>query len=62
MAIAVIGGLIASTALSLIFVPVMFTAMDDLNIWLARKLKRLTSVTEEDRVLGEQTLNSQKLG
>lgn len=62
MAIAVIGGLIASTALSLIFVPVMFTAMDDLNGWLGRKLKRLTSVTEGDRALGEQILNKQAPG
>ncbi|WP_022709942.1 efflux RND transporter permease subunit [Pseudochrobactrum sp. AO18b] len=49
MAVAVIGGLITSTALSLVFVPVMFTAMDDLNSWLSRKLKKLTSVTDEDR-------------
>ncbi|ASV88096.1 acrB/AcrD/AcrF family protein (plasmid) [Ochrobactrum quorumnocens] len=62
MAIAVIGGLIASTALSLIFVPVMFTAMDDLNNWLGGKLKKLTSVTQEDHALGEQVLNKQELG
>ena len=53
MAIAVIGGLITSTLLSLVFVPVMFTVMDDLNRWLARKLRPLTSVTDADRAAGE---------
>ncbi len=55
MAIAVIGGLITSTALSLVFVPVMFTVMDDLNGWLGRKLGKLTSVTDEDRAAAEFT-------
>lgn len=49
MAIAVIGGLITSTALSLVFVPVVFTYMDDLRRSLAQRLTRLTSVTEMDR-------------
>ena len=49
MAIAVIGGLITSTVLSLVFVPVVFTYMDDLRMYLAQKLTRLTSVTEMDR-------------
>lgn len=49
MAIAVIGGLITSTLLSLVFVPVVFTYMDDLRKFLAGKLARLTSVTEQDR-------------
>ena len=39
MAICVIGGLITSTALSLVFVPVAFTYMDDLQKWLAPRLK-----------------------
>ena len=38
MAIAVIGGLLSSTALSLIYVPAVFTVMDDLERWLARTL------------------------
>lgn len=59
MAIAVIGGLITSTALSLIFVPVMFAAMDDMNIWLGKKLGRLTSVTNDDRLQGEILLSTQ---
>lgn len=52
MSIAVIGGLITSTLLSLVFVPVMFTVMDDLNNWLRRRLRRLTSVTDADRAAG----------
>ena len=53
MAVAVIGGLITSTLLSLVVVPVMFATMDDLNAWIARHLKRFTSVTDEDRAEGE---------
>ncbi len=37
MAIAVIGGLITSTALTLVMVPAGFTWMDDLERWLGRK-------------------------
>ncbi|MDM7850759.1 efflux RND transporter permease subunit [Pseudochrobactrum kiredjianiae] len=59
MAIAVIGGLITSTALSLIFVPVMFTAMDDLKLWLSRRLGSLTSVTDDDRLQGDVMLSTQ---
>jgi len=39
MAIAVIGGLVSSTALSLVYVPAVFTVMDDLEIWLGRVLR-----------------------
>lgn len=53
MSIAVIGGLIASTLLSLIFVPVMFTVMDDLNCRIGCLLGRLSPVTDADRVAGE---------
>ncbi len=35
MAMAVIGGLIASTLLSLVFIPVAFTVADDIQQWLA---------------------------
>jgi HAE1 family hydrophobic/amphiphilic exporter-1 len=41
MAIAVIGGLISSTALSLVYVPAVFIVMDDLEHWLGAKLRRL---------------------
>ena len=36
MAIAVIGGLITSTVLSLFYVPVVFTYVDDLKRWVKR--------------------------
>ncbi len=36
MAIAVIGGLLSSTALSLIYVPAVFTVMDDVDQWARR--------------------------
>jgi len=41
MAIAVIGGLISSTALSLVYVPAVFTVMDDLEAWLGDRLRAL---------------------
>lgn len=56
MAIAVIGGLITSTLLSLVFVPVVFTYMDNLRGWLGRRLQRLTSVTAADRAGAEQLM------
>ncbi len=43
MAIAVIGGLLVSTALSLIFVPAMFTLMDDIAQLASRLGKRLVT-------------------
>lgn len=45
MAIAVIGGLISSTALSLVYVPAVFTVMDDLEVWLGKKLGKLLEPT-----------------
>ncbi|UVL26290.1 efflux RND transporter permease subunit [Pseudomonas donghuensis] len=53
MAIAVIGGLVTSTLLSLVFVPVVFSYMDDLNNWLAPRLATLTSVTAHDRATAQ---------
>jgi multidrug efflux pump subunit AcrB len=41
MAVAVIGGLITSTVLSLLVVPVVFTYLDDLEHWLRRQAGRL---------------------
>ena len=41
MAIAVIGGLITSTALTLVIVPAVFTLIDDVERWLAPKAVRL---------------------
>jgi hydrophobic/amphiphilic exporter-1 (mainly G- bacteria), HAE1 family len=47
MAIAVIGGLLVSTVLSLIFVPSFFTAMDDLGRLIGRLLGGLVGPTDE---------------
>ena len=43
MAIAVIGGLLTSTVLSLLVIPVVFTYLDDLGQWTARQWRRLRS-------------------
>ncbi|HEX8570667.1 MAG TPA: efflux RND transporter permease subunit [Caulobacteraceae bacterium] len=40
MAIAVIGGLITSTALSLVLVPVVYEFVDDIEHWMGPKLRR----------------------
>jgi multidrug efflux pump subunit AcrB len=40
MAIAVIGGLITSTALTLVIVPAVFTLFDDVERWMAPKARR----------------------
>jgi hydrophobe/amphiphile efflux-1 (HAE1) family protein len=47
MAIAVIGGLAASTLLSLVFVPSFYTIMDDLGRFTARILGRFIGPTED---------------
>jgi multidrug efflux pump subunit AcrB len=46
MAIGVIGGLIVSTALSLVFVPSFYTVMDDISGWVARRAGRLLTPRE----------------
>ena len=43
MAIAVIGGLITSTVLSLLVIPVVFTYLDDMGLWAGRMFRRLTA-------------------
>jgi HAE1 family hydrophobic/amphiphilic exporter-1 len=43
MAVAVIGGLITSTALSLVLVPVVYEFVDDFEHWIGPKLKRFTT-------------------
>ncbi|AOM40856.1 efflux RND transporter permease subunit [Xenorhabdus hominickii] len=48
MAIAVIGGLLSSTLLSLLFVPVIYSYMDDFKNFITPYLKKLTSVTKDD--------------
>ncbi|MBI1245081.1 MAG: MMPL family transporter [Alphaproteobacteria bacterium] len=47
MAIAVIGGLIVSTGLSLVFVPAFFLVMDDLSRLGARLLSRVSAGSDE---------------
>ncbi|RTL99961.1 efflux RND transporter permease subunit [Ancylobacter aquaticus] len=47
MAIAVIGGLIASTVLSLVFVPAVFTLMDDLGRLMGRIFGRFIGARDE---------------
>ncbi len=54
MAIAVIGGLLVSTVLSLVFVPSFFTAMDDLGRLVGRMFGGLIGPTDEPTV--ESTL------
>ena len=41
MAIAVIGGLMTSTLLSLLVIPAVFTYIDDLETWLGKMRTRL---------------------
>ena len=52
MAIAVIGGLLSSTVLSLVYVPVVYTFLDDVQRVLGRLLGKLLPVGTESRELG----------
>ncbi len=47
MAIAVIGGLLVSTVLSLLFVPAVFTILDDTGRLLGRLFGRLVGEADE---------------
>jgi HAE1 family hydrophobic/amphiphilic exporter-1 len=46
MAVAVIGGLITSTVLSLVLVPVVYEVIDDFENWLKPKLARFITPKE----------------
>jgi HAE1 family hydrophobic/amphiphilic exporter-1 len=48
MGIAVIGGLITSTALTLLVVPAVFTLVDDVERWLAPRFARILNDPEVD--------------
>jgi len=48
MAVAVIGGIITSTFLTLVIVPAFFTVIDDIERWLSPKVRRL--LTHEHKV------------
>ena len=43
MAVAVIGGLVSSTALSLILVPVVYEFVDDFEQWIKQRLGNLVT-------------------
>ncbi len=47
MAVAVIGGLISSTVLSLVFVPAVFVLMDDIGRWTWRLFSRFVGPADE---------------
>ena len=47
MAHAVIGGLITSTLLTLVVVPVVYTYLDDFGAWAGARIRRLTSHPDE---------------
>lgn len=47
MAIAVIGGLISSTLLSLILVPVVYELIEDFELWIKPKLAKLVELPPE---------------
>lgn len=49
MAIAVIGGLISSTFLSLVYVPAFFTVMDDLERWIRKRFGGSEKLTPHTR-------------
>ncbi len=49
MAIAVIGGLIVSTALSLVFVPAVYTLVDDFGKWVSKFFTGFSGITKEEK-------------
>ena len=55
MAVAVIGGLITSTALSLVLVPVAYEAIDTLERWLAPRFGRLVRQPDPREVAALRT-------
>ncbi|WP_137136217.1 efflux RND transporter permease subunit [Rhizobium sp. FKY42] len=62
MAIAVIGGIIVSTVLSLVVVPAFFLIMDDLSLLLGRIFGRFVGKKEqEDPILSEEELSKATL-
>ena len=54
MAVAVIGGLITSTLLSLVLVPVVYEFVDDFENWLKPKLARLVTPRDAPRELAPE--------
>ena len=62
MAIGVIGGLIVSTALSLVFVPSFYTVMDDVSGFVARQFKRLLAPSDRSVTVPHQLAVPHQLG
>ncbi|HEX3846734.1 MAG TPA: efflux RND transporter permease subunit [Steroidobacteraceae bacterium] len=61
MAIAVIGGLITSTGLTLVIVPAVFTVLDDIERWIAPKANKLLAETAvEPKTAGHTAFPSQE--
>ena len=58
MAVALIGGLLASTFLSLVFVPAAFTIMDDVGRILSSKLSRFIGSKDEMNLDGDERASS----
>ena len=54
MAIVVIFGLITSTFLSLLVIPVVFSYVDDVLQWIARLMRRKEQAGSPGLVVGEQ--------
>jgi HAE1 family hydrophobic/amphiphilic exporter-1 len=50
MALVVIGGLVTSTLLSLVFVPVVYSLIDGVEVWLARRLTPAPAPLPKDAV------------
>jgi len=59
MAIAVIGGLITSTLLSLFYVPVVFTYVDDAKRWVKGVMGRMHRTSESMSAIQEVTAKYQ---
>lgn len=54
MAVAVIGGLITSTLLSLVLVPVVYRFVDDFENWIRPRAAKLITLREEPRALAPE--------
>jgi len=60
MAIAVIGGLISSTVLSLLFVPAIFVSMDDIGNIIWRVFSRFIGPNDEPDIEQAPSLSPQQ--
>jgi multidrug efflux pump subunit AcrB len=58
MAVAVIGGLITSTFLSLLVIPAVFTIVDDIEQWLTRSVQRLRGKQAKEKVVNKPVIGS----